>query len=91
MRVVDAKAHQNWEPMPQRPAVLNPWKKDLVNHIHKLVMTAAQQIDDGFEDDAASTLLKLQCAKTNLAASHSPSEQIQQIRDHLIRTGDDIE
>ena len=54
-------------------------------------MTAVQQIDDGFEDDAASTLLKLQCAKTNLAASHSPSEQIQQIRDHLIRTGDDIE
>ena len=54
-------------------------------------MTAPQQIDDGFDDDAASTLLKLQCAKTKLAASRAPSVQIKQIGDHLNSAEDDIE
>ena len=91
MRLAEAQAHKSWEPIPQRAALLHPWKKDLENHIQKLAMTAAHQIDDGFEDDAASTLLKLQCAKTKLAASQTPSVQMKQIRDHLNRTEDDID
>ena len=54
-------------------------------------MTSAKQIDDGFEDDAASTILTLQCAKAKLAAARPIHEQIREIRNHLNRTEDDIE
>lgn len=71
--------------------MLNVWKNDQVNHIGSLAMTAAKQIDDGSEEDAASTLLTLQCAKAKLSAALPTHEQIQEVRRHLNRTEDGIQ
>ena len=75
----------------KRASVLSVWKNGQTNHMRSLATTAAKQIDDGSEEDAASTILALQCAKAKLAAALPSHEQIRQVRRHLNRTEDDIQ
>ena len=91
MRLTDAKRHSHWEDPPKRTAVLRVWKNDQENHIRSLAMTAARQINDGSEEDAADAILTLQCAKAKLAPAFPTHDQIRQVRKHLDRTEDDIQ
>ena len=91
MRVAEAKLHQTWEPIPTRDNNIRIWKTGTERLIDKLANTAAHQIRERHDEDAASTILKIQCAKANLLASMTRSAQTKQIRDHLSRTADEIE
>ena len=91
MRIADARRDPDWEGPPRRADVLKTWRADKEQHIRSLALTAARQICDGSDRDADDTVIKIQCAKAQLASALPIPDQVKLIRKHLNRIENEIQ
>ena len=79
MKMVEAQRGHDWGDPPERPDVHRAWKTDKEQRVRSLALTAARQFSDGSEHDADDAVIKMHCAKANLASALPVPEQIKQI------------
>ena len=73
------------------PALESRRTQSMEGGVRSLALTAARQICDGSDRDADDTVIKIRCAKAQLASALPIPDQVKMIRKHLNRIENEIQ